>query len=203
MDERTRLEGRRIGPGLRVDVGNVKAVRSIAWVPQSVSGRLYRPCVGVALVNHAGDAFIGHRKRKRGSEVLDPRSWQMPQGGIDAGEQPLEAAKRELWEETNVSSTELIAELPEWLKYDLPEDARGRWSGRYRGQTQKWFLFRFVGSEKEIDVHHPADGAHDAEFDDWRWERLDRLPELVVPFKREVYETVAAAFAPLARPAGS
>ena len=96
-----------------------------------MSARQYRPCVGVALVNHAGDAFIGHRKRKRGSEVLDPRSWQMPQGGIDAGEQPLEAAKRELWEETNVSSTKLIAELPEWLKYDLPEDARGRWGGRY------------------------------------------------------------------------
>jgi putative (di)nucleoside polyphosphate hydrolase len=168
-----------------------------------VSGRLYRPCVGVALVNRAGDAFIGHRKRKRGSEVLDPRSWQMPQGGIDAGEQPLEAAKRELWEETNVSSIELIAELPQWLKYDLPEDARGRWIGRYRGQTQKWFLFRFIGSEKEIDVHHPADGAHDAEFDDWRWERLEHLPELVVPFKREVYEAVAAAFAPLARPTGS
>jgi putative (di)nucleoside polyphosphate hydrolase len=164
-------------------------------------GRLYRPCVGVALVNRAGDAFIGHRKRKRGAEVLDPRSWQMPQGGIDPGELPFEAAKRELWEETNISSTELIAELPEWLKYDLPEDARGRWSGRYRGQTQKWFLFRFIGSENEIDVHHPADGAHDAEFDDWRWERLEHLPELVVPFKREVYETVAAAFAPLVRPA--
>jgi putative (di)nucleoside polyphosphate hydrolase len=149
-----------------------------------MSGHLYRPCVGVALVNRAGDAFIGHRKRKRGSEVLDPRSWQMPQGGID------------------VRSTELIAELPEWLQYDLPEDARGRWSGRYRGQTQKWFLFRFVGSDKEIDVHQPAGGAHDAEFDDWRWERLERLPELVVPFKREVYEAVAAAFAPLARPAG-
>ena len=203
MDERTRFKSRGIGRGLRVDVGNVKTVRSIGWVPQSMSGRLYRPCVGVALVNRAGDAFIGHRKRKRGSEVLDPRSWQMPQGGIDPGEQPLEAAKRELWEETNVSSTELIAELPEWLKYDLPEDARGRWSGRYRGQTQKWFLFRFVGSDKEIDVHHPAGGAHDAEFDDWRWERLERLPELVVPFKREVYEAVAAAFAPLARPAGS
>ena len=124
----------------------------------------------------------------------------MPQGGIDAGEQPFEAAKRELWEETNVSSAELIAELPKWLKYDLPEDARGRWSGRYRGQTQKWFLFRFVGSEKEINVHHPAHGAHDAEFDDWRWERFERLPELVVPFKREVYEAVAAAFTPLARP---
>ena len=168
-----------------------------------MSGDLrYRPCVGVALVNRGGDAFVGHRKRKRGSEVLDPRSWQMPQGEIDAGEQPLEAAKRELWEETNVSSTELLAELPEWLKYDLPEGARGRWSGRYRGQTQKWFLFRFVGADKEIDVHHPAGGAHDAEFDDWRWERLERLPELVVPFKREVYEAVAAAFAPLVHPAG-
>jgi len=121
----------------------------------------YRPCVGVALVNLEGDAFIGHRKRKRSSEVLDPRSWQMPQGGIDSGEQPLEAARRELWEETNVRSIELIAELPRWLKYDLPEGARGRWSGRYRGQTQKWFLFRFVGPEKEIDVRRPAGGAHD------------------------------------------
>jgi putative (di)nucleoside polyphosphate hydrolase len=126
----------------------------------------YRPCVGVALINRAGDAFIGHRKRKRSAEVLDARSWQMPQGGIDAGEEPLAAARRELWE------------------------------------TQKWFLFRFVGPDKEIDVRRPADGAHEAEFDDWRWERFERLPELVVPFKRDIYETVAAAFAPLARPAG-
>ena len=161
----------------------------------------YRPCVGVALVNHAGDAFIGHRKRKRSGEVLDVRSWQMPQGGIDDGEEPLEAAKRELWEETNVRSIELIAELPRWLKYDLPEGSRSRWTGRYRGQTQKWFLFRFVGENREIDVRRRAGGAHEAEFDDWRWERFERLPDLVVPFKREVYETVAAAFAPLARPA--
>ena len=89
----------------------------------------YRPCVGVALINGAGDAFIGHRKRKRSAEVLDARSWQMPQGGIDAGEEPLAAAKRELWEETSVRSVELIAELPGWLKYDLPDGARGRWSG--------------------------------------------------------------------------
>ncbi len=162
----------------------------------------YRPCVGVALVNHAGDAFIGHRKRKRSGEALDVRSWQMPQGGIDDGEEPLEAAKRELWEETSVRSIELIAELSRWLKYDLPEGARTRWSGRYRGQTQKWFLFRFVGEDREIDVRRPAGGAHDAEFDDWRWERFERLPDLVVPFKREVYETVAASFAPLARAAG-
>ena len=165
-------------------------------------GSFYRPCVGVALVNAEGHAFIGHRRRKRATDVLDARSWQMPQGGIDAGEQPVEAARRELWEETSVRSIELIAELPRWLSYDLPEDALKRWGGRYRGQTQKWFLFRFTGKDNEIDVRRPAGGAHDAEFDAWRWERLERLPELVVPFKREVYETVSAAFSPLARPAG-
>jgi putative (di)nucleoside polyphosphate hydrolase len=162
----------------------------------------YRACVGVALVNRQGDALIGHRRRNRGSEVLDARSWQMPQGGIDNGEGPLEAARRELWEETNVRSIEFIAEMAGWLKYDLPEGARGRWGGRYRGQSQKWFLFRFVGLDKEINVRHPAEGARDAEFDDWRWERFERLPDLVVPFKRKVYEVVAAAFAPLARPTG-
>ena len=161
-------------------------------------GPLYRPCVGVALINRAGDVFIGHRKRKR-SEHLDGRAWQMPQGGIDAGEAPLEAAKRELWEETNVRLVELIAELPEWQSYDLPEEARGKWGGRFRGQTQKWFLFRFVGRDSEINVDHPADGRHGAEFDAWRWERFDRLPDLVVPFKRPVYEAVAAAFAPLVK----
>ena len=157
----------------------------------------YRPCVGVALVNRDGDAFVGHRKRKR-SEHLDERAWQMPQGGIDEGEHPLEAAKRELWEETNVRSIELIAELKDWQSYDLPEYARSKWSGRFRGQTQKWFLFRFVGPDSEIDVHHPAGGRHAAEFDAWRWERFERLPDLVVPFKRKVYETVAQAFGPLA-----
>ena len=160
----------------------------------------YRPCVGVALINRAGEAFIGHRKRKRASEALDARSWQMPQGGIDSGEAPLDAAKRELWEETSVRSIELIAEMPGWLNYDLPDGARGRWGGRYRGQTQKWFLFRFLGPDSEIDVRRPAQGAHDAEFDNWRWERLERLPDLVVPFKREVYEAVARVFAPLAKP---
>jgi putative (di)nucleoside polyphosphate hydrolase len=158
----------------------------------------YRPCVGVALVNREGRVFIGHRKRRRDGEKLDAHAWQMPQGGVDEGEAPLAAARRELWEETNVRSVALIAELPEWQSYDLPEEARGRWAGRYRGQTQKWFLFRFLGTDSEIDVHHPAGGHHGAEFEDWRWERFERLPELVVPFKRPVYETVAAAFAPLA-----
>jgi putative (di)nucleoside polyphosphate hydrolase len=162
----------------------------------------YRPCVGVALANRNGEVFIGHRRRKRKGEALDVRAWQMPQGGIDKGEAPLEAARRELWEETNVRSVELIAEMPRWLSYDLPAEARGRFSGRYRGQTQKWFLFRFVGDEKEIDVLRPAGGAHEAEFDEWRWERFERLPEVVVPFKRDVYEAVAAAFAPLARTGG-
>jgi len=160
----------------------------------------YRPCVGVVLVNRKGEAFVGHRKRRRGGEKLDARAWQMPQGGIDEGEAPLEAARRELWEETNVRSVELIAELPDWLSYDLPEEARGKWAGRYRGQTQKWFLFRFVGPESEIDVDRPAGGHHAAEFDDWRWEPIRNLPEVVVPFKRPVYEAVAAAFAPLAQP---
>ena len=161
-------------------------------------GLPYRPCVGVALVNRDGDVFVGHRRRKR-AEHLNGRAWQMPQGGIDHGEYPLAAAQRELWEETNVRSVELIAELPEWQSYDLPEEARAKWSGRYRGQTQKWFLFRFLGSESEIDVLHPAGGRHTAEFDAWRWERFERLPDLVVPFKRKVYKAVAEAFAPLAK----
>lgn len=158
----------------------------------------YRPCVGVLLMNRDNAMFIGHRKRKRG-EHFDTHAWQAPQGGVDAGETPLEAARRELWEETNVRSAELVAEAPDWLSYDLPEEARGRWAGKYRGQTQKWFLFRFVGRDSEIDVHTPAGGAHAAEFDDWRWERLERLPDLIVPFKRPVYEAVVAAFAPFAK----
>ena len=103
---------------------------------------------------------------------------------------------------TFVTRIQLVppAEMPDWLRYDLPLEARSRWSGRYRGQTQKWFLFRFTGDESEINVHRPAGGAHEAEFDEWRWERFERLPDVVVPFKREVYEAVAAAFAPLARP---
>ncbi len=161
----------------------------------------YRPCVGVALANRQGEIFIGHRKRKRGEEGLDKRSWQMPQGGIDEDEKPVEAARRELWEETNIRSTDMIAEHPDWLNYDLPEGARGRWAGRYRGQSQKWFLFRFLGLDSEIDVRFPADGKHGAEFDAWRWERFERLPDLVVPFKRNVYEAVAAEFAPLVRSA--
>ena len=116
----------------------------------------YRPCVGVALINRAGEAFIGHRKRKRASEVLDKRSWQMPQGGIDEGEAPIDAARRELWEETGVRSIELVAEMPGWLNYDLPDGMRGRWSGRFRGQSQKWFLLRLSATRRRLTSGGPA-----------------------------------------------
>lgn len=156
----------------------------------------YRPCAGAALVNAAGCVFIGRRRRERGVPLAG-HEWQMPQGGIDDGEDPLAAARRELYEETNVRSASLLAEAPEWLAYDLPEGARGRFGGRYRGQTQKWFLFRFEGEEREIDIAQPAGGAEPPEFSQWRWERFGALPDLVVPFKREVYVQVAAWFAPL------
>jgi len=162
----------------------------------------YRPCAGVALVNSTGLAFIGRRRSERGAPLAG-HEWQMPQGGIDEGEDALAAARRELHEEINVRSAKLIAEAPEWLAYDLPEGAKHRFGGRYLGQTQKWFLFRFEGEEAEIDIERPAGGAEPPEFAEWRWERLEALPDLVVPFKREVYLQVAAWFAPLAaqRPA--
>ena len=161
----------------------------------------YRPCAGVALVNAAGEVFIGRRRSQRGAPLAG-HEWQMPQGGVDDGEEPLAAARRELHEETNVRSATLIAEAPQWLAYDLPADARRRFGGRYRGQTQKWHLFRFTGEETEIDIERPAEGAHEPEFAAWRWERWAALPDLVVPFKREVYVQVAAWFAPAAqRPA--
>ena len=159
----------------------------------------YRRNAGVALVNAKDEVFIGRRKKERGVALADGREWQMPQGGVDEGEEPFAAALRELYEETNVRSVKLIAEAPEWLAYDLPENARRRFGGRYLGQTQKWFLFRFEGEDAEIDIHRPAGGAHSPEFADWRWERWEALPELVVPFKREIYRQVVAWFAPLCR----
>ena len=122
----------------------------------------YRPCVGVALANRRGEVFIGHRLPKR-SEALDARSWQMPQGGIDEGEAPLEAAKRELWEETNVRSVELIFELPQWLNYDLPDGARGR-GGTLPRPVAEVVPVPLVGQNSEIDVQFPADGRHRAEW---------------------------------------
>jgi putative (di)nucleoside polyphosphate hydrolase len=159
----------------------------------------YRRSAGVMLLNRDGAAFVGRRKKSREGGLVVGHEWQMPQGGIDDGEAPFEAALRELYEETNVASTSLIAEAPQWLSYELPADASSRWRGRYRGQTQKWFLLRFEGEDSEIDIERPAGGAHPPEFSAWRWERLEALPDLVVPFKRRVYEEVVALFAPLAR----
>lgn len=160
----------------------------------------YRPNVGVALFNRDGLVFLGRRKKRRGGALVAGHEWQMPQGGVDDGESPFDAAKRELFEETNVSSAVLIGEAPDWLSYDLPAEALGRWKGRYRGQTQKWFAFRFEGEDSEIDIKRPGGGAFDPEFEAWRWAPIATLPDLVVPFKRPVYEAVVAAFINLARP---
>ncbi|WP_018045213.1 RNA pyrophosphohydrolase [Methylobacterium sp. 88A] len=162
----------------------------------------YRPCVGIMLIAPRGSVFIGRRRQEAGPEhVQGDRAWQMPQGGIDEGEDPLAAALRELHEETNVSagSVVLLGETPGWLAYDLPPAVlKQTWKGRYRGQTQKWFAFGLVGDETEIDVLSPGGGLHKSEFDAWRWEEMDGLADLIVPFKRPVYEAVIAQFAVLA-----
>jgi putative (di)nucleoside polyphosphate hydrolase len=157
----------------------------------------YRPCVGIMVLNRAGLVFVG--RRIEGPEHVDlVHAWQMPQGGIDAGEEPWPAALRELREETNISSVERLGEVAEWLNYDIPRDLVGQaWKGQYRGQTQKWFAVRFVGAESEIDIASP-DGAAHAEFSAWRWQELKSLPDLVVPFKRPVYERVVQEFAKFA-----
>jgi len=158
----------------------------------------YRPCVGVMVLNAQGRAFIG--RRMGGPEHVElTHSWQMPQGGIDPGEEPWPAALRELREETNIRSVERLGEIADWLTYDIPRELVGQaWKGRYRGQKQKWFALRFTGSESEIDVEHP-DGAHEQEFAAWRWEPLQNVPDLVVPFKRAVYDRVVREFLPLTK----
>jgi putative (di)nucleoside polyphosphate hydrolase len=158
----------------------------------------YRDCAGVALFNARGEVFIGCRKKGDDPEKSPEQGapWQMPQGGIDKGEAALDAARRELYEETSVTSIELIAEAPNWIFYDLPDELLGSaLRGKYRGQRQRWFAFRFTGEESEIDVLAPGGGQYHAEFAAWRWEALDNLPGLIVPFKRRAYEAVVAAFA--------
>lgn len=146
----------------------------------------YRPCVGVVLVNRDGLIFAGQR--------LDSTApaWQMPQGGIDDGEKPRVAALRELWEETGVTAdkVDFVAKTEDWVTYDLPPELLGKvWGGKYRGQKQKWFLFRFNGTDADIriDSEHP-------EFARWRWIDADDMVASIVPFKRAVYEQVVAAF---------
>jgi putative (di)nucleoside polyphosphate hydrolase len=151
----------------------------------------YRPCVGIMLFNKDGKVFVG----KRIDQTVE--GWQMPQGGIDKGESPKEAALRELQEEVGTDKAEIIAVMEDWITYDLPEHLIGvAFHGKYKGQKQKWFALRFTGKDSEINILSP-DG-HKPEFDAWRWERMERLPELIVPFKRKVYESVCARFAPLA-----
>ena len=159
----------------------------------------YRPCVGIALLNRAGLVFIG--RRREGPEHVDATHvWQMPQGGVDPGEDTWLAALRELHEETCIRSVERLGEIKDWLSYDIPREIVGEaWKGKYRGQTQKWYAMRFTGDEREIDPTHPPDG-HEAEFIDWRWEPMANLPELIIPFKRNVYEQVVANFSRFVQP---
>jgi putative (di)nucleoside polyphosphate hydrolase len=159
----------------------------------------YRPCVGVMVLNREGLVWAGRRIAGNDTEMAGTdKLWQMPQGGIDKGEEPIEAAWRELREETGIRTASLIAEAPEWVTYDLPAEIVGMaLKGRYRGQKQRWFAFRFEGDESEI-VIDPGPGEIEPEFDQWAWKRMDELPELIVPFKRRVYEEVVAAFRHLA-----
>ena len=160
----------------------------------------YRDCVGTAVFNDRGMVLIGRRKPEEDPEASEEHGspWQMPQGGIDKGEKPEDTALRELFEETSIRSVELIAEAPGWIYYDLPDDELGvALKGKYRGQRQRWFAFRFTGVETEINVLEPGDGSMPAEFDKWRWEEFEKLPDIIVPFKREAYLKVVEAFGDL------
>lgn len=144
----------------------------------------YRPCVGVMLLNARGEVFVGRR--------LDTvaEAWQMPQGGMDEGEEPRAAAFRELAEEIGTNKARVLAEAEEWLTYDLPPELIGKlWGGKYRGQRQKWFLMRFEGGDEDVNLAtaHP-------EFQAWRWVQPSRLPDLIVPFKRALYFRLVEMF---------
>jgi putative (di)nucleoside polyphosphate hydrolase len=154
----------------------------------------YRPCAGLCVINRDGLVFIG--RRASGPEHIDETHvWQMPQGGIDEGEDAHGAALRELYEETSIRSVERLGDIAEWLAYDIPRDIVGAaWHGKYRGQKQKWYALRFTGSDSEINILTPGGGDHEAEFLDWRWEEIAKLPELVVPFKRPIYERIVREF---------
>lgn len=161
------------------------------------AGLPYRPCVGVMLLNSKGRVFVG-RRADRSEEGVDSTWWQMPQGGLDEGEEPEAGARRELAEETGVHNARFFARMRCWLTYDLPDELMGiAWQGRYRGQKQMWFAARFEGPESEIDLG--SHDGHEQEFDAWRWVTLEELPSLVVPFKRKVYVSVIEEFGDLIR----
>lgn len=159
----------------------------------------YRPCVGIMVLNREGKVWAGRRIVEPNGEMEGATQlWQMPQGGIDQGEDPAAASLRELYEETGMRTVSLLAEAPDWINYDLPEHLIGiALKGKYRGQTQRWFAYRFEGDESEIAINPPP-GGHDAEFDMWAWKPMPELPELIVPFKRTVYDEVVKAFKHLA-----
>ena len=146
----------------------------------------YRPCVGVVLINAEGLIFAGQRLDNNGA------AWQMPQGGIDADEKPRQAALRELWEETGVTAdlVEFVGKTHNWVTYDLPPELLGKvWGGKYKGQRQKWFLYRFTGRDDQINIasEHP-------EFSQWRWIDAKTMLAGIVPFKRAVYDQVIRSF---------
>lgn len=150
----------------------------------------YRPCVGIMLVNQEGLVFVGRRI----DQTVE--GWQMPQGGIDDGETPVQAALRELEEEAGTNKATILGEMDEWLTYDLPPHLLGvALHGRYRGQRQKWFALRFTGEDCDINI-----ATHEPEFAAWKWLALEALPRLIVPFKRDTYAKVIAAFRDVAGP---
>jgi putative (di)nucleoside polyphosphate hydrolase len=150
----------------------------------------YRPCVGVMLLNRDGHVFVGRRI----DQTVE--GWQMPQGGIDDGETPAQTALRELKEEVGSGKAVILRELDEWLCYDLPKHLVGvALHGKYRGQKQKWLALRFTGEDADIDLH-----THEPEFATWKWVPIAELPGLIVPFKRDIYRKVIAAFSDLAKP---
>ena len=144
----------------------------------------YRPNVGLVLIAPDRRLFVG--RRIGGAD----ENWQMPQGGVDRGETPLEAACRELWEEVGTSRALLLRQTAGWLAYDVPEALRPKhWKGRWKGQAQRWFALAFTGTDGDIDL-----AAHDREFDAWDWLTAAELLDRIVPFKRPVYETVLGEF---------
>ncbi|MCI5049288.1 MAG: RNA pyrophosphohydrolase [Rickettsiales bacterium] len=155
----------------------------------NISDLPYRLGVGIMLINQQGNIFVAQRIDKTSE------AWQMPQGGIDEGESPLICAYRELEEETGVQekNIKLIHEFPEWLTYDLPEDLIPKlWKGRYRGQKQRWFIFELMADDSAINIE-----TEEPEFSEWRWDSVDALPDIIVPFKRKMYEDLAALAKPV------
>lgn len=145
----------------------------------------YRQCVGIMLINRRGDVLVARR-----ADMPAAPAWQMPQGGVDWGETPREAAVRELEEEIGTAKAEILAESRVWLTYDFPSEVAARvWGGRFRGQRQKWFLMRFTGCDADIEL-----GSRHAEFDAFRWVDPEALPGLIVAFKRQLYLDVLSEF---------